>query len=188
MTIALWVVLGLFGILLVSLAAIISLPVKLRFLAQTGPHPDFRLEVSLLGGITPALPITDGERTKKKPKKQKPKKEKKKSGGPNTDRVMRMIKAAPDLVIDLLRQFHFEHLSVQGVFGLGDPAETGQLYGRLMPFIYGPCFSEKISIAIRPDFEKAHLSGAADAVISVTPATLFPPAIQFTWRSFGPRS
>jgi len=187
MAVVFWTIGGMVAAFFLILAGALLTPVKFRFFARSAPHPLFRLEARAFAGLTPSLRIADTTRERRK-KSRNPKaadKKKSKKGRAMAKRAPAMLKAMPDLVAGLLKTIHFERLDIDGEFGLGDPADTGQLYGRLTPLIYGTAGSRKISVALRPDFDTARLSGTIDAMLSVRPAALLPPAIRFAWRSFG---
>ena len=102
--------------------------------------------------------------------------------------VRRLLRAGPRLVGGVLRQIRLERLHVTARFGLGDPAETGQLFGMLAPVAYAPQWlgSKAVSVVLTPVFEARCLSGAAEGALAVTPIRLLPPGLVFVWRVFGP--
>lgn len=168
--------------------AVIVLPVKLRASGRSTPHRHVRLEVSLLGGLTPYLGVFDSARPRsRKEKPETPSKPKKKDRATSSARS-RMMRNAPRLLLDWLGRFHFKHLNVRGVFGLGDPAETGTVYGMLCPLIYAIPPGGRVDFALTPDFERPCLEGQFEAAVSVVPAGLLVSALQFLWRSFGPEA
>ena len=66
--------------------------------------------------------------------------------------MYRIFFQSPGYITGLLHAFHFRSICVDGVFGTGNPAETGQIYGiiaSLQPFI-----GEKASLSIQPLFDR----------------------------------
>lgn len=171
------------GSLLWSLAALagaalalLALPVRLRIIATTLPAPRLRLRLSLLGGLVPAIPVVDSARKSARPESRdaRPASRRKRRGG---GRGLHRLRGLPDLVPGLLRAFRLRHLRMEADFGLGDPAETGMVYGLLAPILW------QRAVVLRPDFTRARLSGHLDAEIGLVPARLLPPLARFALRN-----
>lgn len=178
------IVFWLFVALAVFLVGCLATPVKLRLHGQSTTHLNLRVEARPFGGISPSLTVFDSAREPSKKKaEKKAKKAKDKKERRQIFKVRNMILAAPELVTGILYAIHFDHLRLDGEFGLADPADTGQLYGHLTPLMYGMTGSSHVSVALRPDFHKANLSGELDTVFSITPTELLAPVIQFAWRA-----
>lgn len=105
------------------------------------------------------------------------------AGGRRRRRALRMLRAAPQLLSGLLSAVRIEFLRVQGSLGLDDPADTGQLFGALLPlsFLLPP---PRFLFELQPDFSGAALAGEAEARLRIHPIRLLPPAIRFGWRVF----
>jgi Protein of unknown function (DUF2953) len=178
----LWIIFS----LLVLVLAIASAPVVLRARFQTSPCVCFQLQVSPLGGLIPFLTLVDSASAKPKDSSQtkcrkKPRSKKNlPSGG-----AKRMIRNVPHLLGDILRQFKFRKLVVEARFGLGDPADTGTVFGAFCPIIYGVLPARRFCIDVVPDYERACFDGSIDAIGTIIPLRLVPPFIRFSWRSFG---
>lgn len=171
--------------LVVLLLAAVFSPVRLNIHATAEPHPRLIAHARLFGGIAPSLRIIDSERKKpKKPKTEKNKKSHKTRGSFNNGPalVQDFIRA----IAEILRKIHVEHLSLNIKFGLGDPAETGHLYGLLTPLVYGTNGFARSSIHLQPNFEQRCLSGDLDAQLRFIPGSLAFPVIGFVWTNFGP--
>jgi hypothetical protein len=171
-----WIVLGLGLVLLALLATPIEFTLRLR----SDDRPKFLVMTSFFGGRTPPVRIGGAGR---KTAKAKPK-------AKGKGRLVLNWPAAPaavkTLLSDLRRVSHFEWIRVDGSFGLGDPADTGQLYGHLVPFIYGVSGLPRTKIILRPNFERTELSGTLDACFRVTPIAVIGPFFRVAWRLFGP--
>lgn len=199
MTALLWVFLGLVAAVLVLLIGVIALPVHFRLKAEVGDEARTRsaaqgrisIEVRLFGGVAPPLRFSGGGgRTEPPPPvteaREEPRARRKRRGwrmpgGPGVGR--RILRAVPDLISGELRRIHIDCLSVDGEFGLADPADTGRLYGYLTPVIYAVP-SRRMSVNLRPDFSRACLSGQAEAALHLTPAALAWPVARFAWTVF----
>ena len=173
-------VLGLVGLLLVT-------PVLLRVYLTNSPLLAYRVEMHALGGLAPRLTLAKGpsqdavprHKTKQaKPKKRRSSRPERMNGG--------LIRALPELVSGLLRHVHVAELYIDADYGLGDPADTGQLSGLLMPLQYASALPEPVLLDLRPDFTRACLKGSMTAAVRVTVAAFFVPFLRFAWRAFGP--
>lgn len=178
--------------LAVLILVLLVTPVSLDVTMHTSPKWRLRIAARLFGGLTLPIPIydSDRQRTKKKKPSRERKRQKKEAGRsrPTFARIRRVVSAAPHLLIDLLRPIRIQYLKVDLDVGLMDPADTGQLFGLLAPVIYSRRRSDAVSIAVRPDFTSARLSGEITAMLNFIPVAFIPPAIRFAWRAFGPRS
>lgn len=194
MALALTILLWLLLVLLVLLAGVLLTPVRLRGHIRTAPQLSYRVEVRVLGGLTPAFALVDSTRqhkpaadkaaAQKKPRSKKPKKKMARRGFKNG---ARMAAAFPRLFSDLFRTIHLDFLSVDGEIGLDDPADTGRLYGWLTPLQFAVVPPANIDVSLRPNFEHPGLAGEAEAAVHLTAAALVPPAVRFAWHAFGPR-
>tara|TARA_R110000803_G_scaffold103884_1_gene171999 strand:- start:1220 stop:1783 length:564 start_codon:yes stop_codon:yes gene_type:complete len=180
------VLIGALVLVLTLLVLVLATPVKLHLAFRSRPHQRLAVRARLLGGLTPALGIYDSE-AEKPARKARARKTKQKKGGMSVSRVRRMAAAGPDLLAGLRRPVHVETMALDAEFGLGDPAETGQLFGMLTPLIYAMPQSPAISLAVRPNFNERCLRGAADADIRFIPFGFVPPVLRFAWRAFGPQ-
>lgn len=97
--------------------------------------------------------------------------------------ILRMLRAVPALIGGVLARVRVEVLEGRVKFGLGDPADTGQVYGYVVP----------ISLALYPrveviaDFTRACLVGEGRCVVAVVPIRVLPVLLRFGWASFGPQ-
>lgn len=178
LAILLWLLL--FVLVMVGVALIT--PTIVRVHLTTSPKVAYHVEIRVWGGLAPRVIVAKGPVAKPKPAKPKP---------PKTSQSKRIrgsvVQAVPSLIGGILHRFHFLELHIDADYGLGDPADTGQLCGLLMPLQYACPLPASVSLDLRPDFTETCLRGSATASIRVTVATLLIPIAQFIWRAFGPR-
>lgn len=163
-------------------------PVLVSVHLNNSSRPFYRIEIRAFSGIAPRLTVgqkRQGGADKKSD--QKPQQSKKHT----ISRLKRVdgaaVRALPKLILGVLRRIHLVELHIDGVYGLGDPAETGQLCGMLMPLQYANSLPSVMSLDLRPDFHQQTLRCNMTAVVRVTVAALFVPAAEFVWRIYGPR-
>jgi hypothetical protein len=75
------------------------------------------------------------------------------------------------LVIDLLRQLHWENLSLHLEFGFDDPADTGRIYGLLYPLLVAVA-GTGIELRCEPDFGRPCLEGSFEAAFRLRPVAI----------------
>lgn len=186
MATGLWVVLWALAACLMLLALALATPIVFLFDASFGARMRGRLRIRPLGGLIPAIPVFDSTKPAPPPGTRPEKKRRPRKRRHGRRPRPRMLAALPDLIGDLLATVHVEDLSLDLDVGTGDPADTGLLYGRLTPVLYGAWPRTAGHVEIRPDFTCARLDGTAAARVRFTPAAVLPPALRFAWAAFGP--
>lgn len=182
--ILLWLIVGLLA--LVTLFMI--LPVRVVMSLQCNPVRQARVLVRPFGGVSPAIGVYDSTRKSKPKAPPKTKRPQASKGKAQTKRKGKgrlrgnALAELPVLIGQVLRAIHIEVLQLDADFGLGDPAETGQLYGQLCPLIYNSAGQ----VTLRPDFGAASLRGSAFAQFRVIPIAIVWPFVGFAWRFFAP--
>lgn len=192
LTVLLWTA----GVLLLALATMLLMPVRLSGWATTSPRLAYRLDARFFGAWAPRIPLLDSARPcreaarlRQPPAAQpagarRPRARRSGVGGVNG---ARMFAALPRLLGEMVGSVRWEAFHLDAEFGLGDPADTGQVYGCLMPLQFGAPWPPGVRIALRPNFERACLDGEVGATLRLRAASLLPPAARFVWRAFGPR-
>lgn len=80
-----------------------------------------------------------------------------------------------------------EWLSVEGDTGLGDSADTGRLFGFIMPVTHA-LRVPRVQLDLRPDSDRRRVDGHAEAVLHLVPVMLLVSAAQLGWRVFVARA
>lgn len=182
LSIILW---GLAAVLLLLLAALLS-PLRIEARATAGDALRYSLALRPFGRFGPRFTVADSEKPSK-PKAAKAEKKPKdqtvktKRGDPR-----RILRAAVRLFTEIVAQLRLDRASLELRIGADDPAETGQIYGSLAPFIYGTQGSERLSVNVEPVFDRAIFNGQAALDISLMPVRLILPISRFGWAAFGP--
>jgi hypothetical protein len=181
----LWVLLG----LIVLVVAALAFPVRVSFEAATDPAR-LRVGLRVVARWMPEAIVVDTARPKKPAKKQAKKQRVEADETPEKppktswmsgERRWRMIHAVPALLRSILRVIRIEDATGALRFGLGDPAETGQVYGYLVPITV----AARGRVTLTPDFNHACFVGQGRVVFCVVPLRLLPPLVRFGWASFG---
>lgn len=176
MSILLWVLAAL-GL---GVMAVLVLPVRLVLRAQSSPGR-LRLGLGLLGGLVPLIGLVDSDRpaAAQKPARRDPARR----GQIDRARVARLLRAAPRFLGAVLGRIRVEQCRGACRFGFDDPAETGQVYGYLVPLTLGL----RDRLRLEPDFTGARLEADLDCTLSVAPVRLLGPLMRLGWAGFGPR-
>lgn len=176
---AFWLLI-LIAVPVVLMIAVVLFPLRFRLRGQADRTFRVRLDVSLPGGVMPAIPVIDTARKRKKP----PTKPKKRSSLRSAKSASRFTeRAVLDLIVELIRQIKIVWIRVEAEFGLDDPADTGALYGALVPLLQTGRHCAGIDLDIRPDFKETRIAGKIDAAVDLVPIRLVPPILRFASRT-----
>jgi hypothetical protein len=163
----LWTLAGLLLAALIALAA----PFRLRLRAASGAGR-VRLDLRLLDGWAPAIPLVDtdrpgGARTEPPPE---PERREKTGRGPMRGLDADTLRRLAGLVAEVPSAVHISEARGELALGLGDPADTGAAFGLLSGLAYGVPGG---GLALHPVFDRPCLEGAVDATLRIgTPRLL----------------
>jgi len=164
------------AVLLVLVGAAVLLPLRLRLRGQADRTPRLRVDVYPLAGEWLAIPVFDTARKRAK----KPRKSRTRFAARSAKPASRWTgRGFLNLLVELISQFRIAWIRVEAEFGLDDPADTGALYGALVPFVYSGNHCAGIDLDIRPDFNRHHIAGRIDAAVDLVPIRLVPPLLRF---------
>lgn len=189
----LWTIAAAVMVLVGLAVALVGLPVHVRIRATTGEAGRVRAHLRLFGGLTPWIRMLDtGRETRgdrEEPKTDDPRRKARGRRRFRPDRAMlsRALAALPGLIAGEVGRIHVDRLEIDADLGLGDPADTGRLFGVIMPLLYLPR-PGWARLELRPDFAAARFDGSALAALHLTPAALLWPVIRFAWAVFVRRS
>lgn len=180
MSILLWVMV-VFGLALVGM---LVLPVRFRAHLRSAPALAYRLEVRALAGLAPTVVLVDSARPSRRRQRVNAPRKRGRTKGPATR--PRVWTSVPRLIRGLIGAICLEYLNIEAEIGLPDPADTGRVYGYLVPLEYGACGAPRCSVSVRPHFAGPLFAGEADAAARVAAISLVPPILRFIWEAFGP--
>ncbi len=162
----------LFGLLLLLL----SIPVDFIFQFDSRQSPALHFQIGWLFSLAR---FKIGKKKKKKPKRKKPDKKKakkrgRKKGGSKfrflgliTEALLRRVLR---LVMDIFRAIHFRKVGADLRAGLGEPADTGMIFGLASPAFLLLPNSIQSQIRLSPDFgDEAVFAGDAFGSIRLWP-------------------
>ena len=179
LTIVIWLLLA--GLGLLVLAIVTPLRIELMLTREDAVHGLVALRP--FGRFGPRIPLSGRKKTAAAPKVA-PKKRAK--GRVWRRKPHRIASAAIQLVTEILGRVHVDAASLDMRFGLGDPGETGQVFGLMTPLIYGTSAMPKVRVNVEPVFDRAVLTGHVALDLSLIPAALLAPFLRFGWTAFGP--
>ena len=184
MSVAISALLWLLGICLGVLVLVVVMPLRLELAVHKQAHWQFRAALRPFGRFGPRIPLSG-----RKAKADKPAKKKGAGHAPRRVGKLRIdlaARAGAQFVRDVLKRVRIETAHLQMRFGLGDPAETGQVFGYLAPVIYGTSAGHQLSLEVEPVFDRVALEGEAELDCFLVPAALVGPLFRFGWAIFGP--
>lgn len=180
-----WLMAGFLSIIVLAM----TMPVKFQLRWRSHPTSHFEVRARIIAGMAPPLVTRSGNRNQTTSTEDTRKRARSPVKHRRTRRlrILRAVRAAPDLIAGLVGPLRVESVTADATFGLGDPAETGQLYGILFPLIHSAAALPHTSICVRPDFSRHTLSGDVAATFRLVPLVLVVPLAAFAWQVFGPQ-
>ena len=177
------VLIGLLATVLAVLVVAMALPLRLELRLVKEDTWSVSGALRPFGRFGPRIPLSrDRKKAKTAPKPRR----KRAPRDLFSRKSQRVAGATVRLLADILHRVRLETARLEMRFGIGDPAETGQVYGLLAPLIYGTASAPRTHVRIEPVFDRAVLSGRAELDMSLIPGTLLAPVIRFGWSAFGP--
>ena len=161
-------------------ALIVVVPIHVTMSWQSDPAKPSTVLLRPFGGVSPPIKVYDSSKPARARKSRRKSRKSHKRDGTLPRKIFGEGLA---LLRHALGAIHIDRLHLDAEFGLGDPAETGQLYGQLCPLIY----TSGGHVTVRPNFDRACLQGSALAQLHFSILGLIWPFIRFGWRVFGPQ-
>ena len=190
MAVVLWGVLIVLALTMSALAILLLTPLHIRISGKTGTPPVVNADLRTLWGLSPRLRLpltglaTPTETVAKKEKDRPDNSKRKARSSPSGRLSTHSFRAIADFLSSELSRIHIDRLHANAVFGLADPADTGQLFGMLTPLIYG-LPGDRVDLALAPDFSGPRFDGDGEARLHFTPAALIVPVIRLALRLKG---
>jgi hypothetical protein len=154
-------------------AALLAIPVGLRFDASAGETLEARLRVEwLFGRVARDLDLRDMSRVDRF------------RGGFDWRRLSPLLREAfRDRVAQLLRRWghwiDFDEVRVRARLGLDDPADTGQAMGLIQPLLAVCEAVPHVDVRVEPDFRSAAFEAELHGGVRAVPAGLLAPLVAF---------
>lgn len=185
-----WTFLIILGWLLAALVAVllavIILPLRCEIRASAGEVFRYKVRLQPFARSGPRLAVVDSERLHRKTYKVKRKTARRRKDRPRRD-PRSFLQPGLRLVREFFERLHIDNAMLDLRFGAANPSDTGQIYGALVPFVYGSVGCRHFDVKVEPVFDRAVFNGRAALDIRLTPVQLVLPLARFGWRAFGPR-
>ena len=159
---------------------LLSIPVDLAFSCESGEGSRSRMRIRLLFGLISKEQGGEKKNREKKPKQMIAKKRRWSFRRPLA--VFRARGFSGRLLLlarRLIRSVHLRDVDVELQLGTGDPAETGLLFGIILPSLGLTRSGFSPDICIEPNFVEETFEGHARVAVRVYPIKLIPPLIAF---------
>ncbi|HPD94208.1 MAG: hypothetical protein H6900_15365 [Rhodobacter sp.] len=158
-------------------AAVMLLPMRLRLRLDSDPVPRLRVGAGVCA-LPPRLPLVDTAR----PHRQGARPGAGAGAKASWRARSRVLAALPRAGVDLLHRVRIERCHLTLRFGLGDPAATGEMFGRLAPLVAARwAMPRGALLRTEPDFGRAVLEGQGDLVLRAIPVLLVPALVRLGW-------
>lgn len=181
---------GLFGLFV----CLFSVPINLSFRFDSDDSPPFHMQIGwLFIAIQLGLPAKRKSLKKREPRKKKKKK-------PAVARAFLELLSGPlilrflDLIRKICRAIHLRYLRADLRAGLGEPADTGMLFGAFHSLFPFRRMLDRVHMQWEPDFgDEPVLEGAGEGMVRLRPIALMPAVLGFFvskqvrqvfWRGF----
>ncbi len=168
-TALLWLLLG--AAVLLVIVLVMPLRIEMSVVKDTGWRCAVALRPAGRFGPRIALPRRPGKKGKAE-KRHRPGR-----------RARRLPRGVPRFLVEVVRRFRVRSLDLKMRVGLGDPAETGHVFGLLMPLVYSIGRAGRVRLDVEPVFDEMVLTGRGEAVVSVVPVSLVGPVARLGWAS-----
>ena len=174
-----WVIVSLSS-LVGLLILLLSVPVDLTFSLEKGKGLRSRVRIGWLFGLV-GKDFGGNGRNLKPEKPKRPGGRRKKSPRPFLAmlRTRATLGHSLKLAWQLIRTIRVRELEMDLKLGLGDPAETGQLFGLVSPVLANIRSTSSFHINVEPDFQEEDLCGYCRGSVRAYPIRLVPPIILF---------
>lgn len=181
--ILMWTIAGVLVVLIFAAISMLCIPMRISVMFDTQNRPAFFFRVTLFGGVLPVISTADARR--KKPAKQRAKAASPKSRAPRRREIAafapRMLRELPKLVSKVVSRVKLEVVDAKIRFGLSDPANTGIVYGALIPLLQLIGVAERSNIVLHPDFGDEVFDGRGHIGVRFVPIALIAPMLGFAW-------
>ena len=162
-------------VILVLALAVVCMPMEIKAENMDGHKPVLTFKISMLGGLV-VVPI-DHDRRFKNPsrgkKKQHPMKSK---SGPAFDWKMD-FRNVPKLILKIIKRIKIKAFNAVVRFGFPDPADTGSLYGLVVPLSILSNQKDAVNITLQPDFGNTRFEGELEFVARFIPLLILGPLV-----------
>ena len=167
-------ILGALAGLAAVLAVLLLAPVRLRAEATSDPAR-LRVELGLLGGLLPVALVDSTRARKPKRATPEPAQPARKKRRPSA----KILRAGARAGLEALGCVRIDRLRGEARIGLGDPALTGEFWGRASGILIALPWR---GFRLVPLFDRQTLEGEGEIALSVVPARLLPVLARFVWR------
>lgn len=185
LAILLWIVVGVLIAALLAVLGLLSAPARISIVFDTQARPVFRVRVALAGGLLPVFSTADKqeERSTRRPRLNRARNPRTAKGWRDPAYAAGMLREMPRLVSRVFRCVRLESVEAKVSFGLPDPADTGIVYGALIPIVNAIGGSSRSHVVLHPDFGNQAFDGRGRLGLRFVPVALFVPMLGFAWAT-----
>lgn len=176
--ILLWTIAVILIVAFIAVASVLCMPMRISVMFDTHNRPAFSFKMAPFGGLLPI--VLTSERWKKRTNAAS--KKSRKALHQNVAALApRILRGLPGLISKVTSRVKLEKVDANIRFGLSDPANTGILYGALIPLLQLIGVSERSYIVLKPDFGNEVFDGSGHIATRFLPIALIAPMLGFAW-------
>jgi hypothetical protein len=183
--ILLWTTAGVLIAAFIATLSILCAPMRISIMFDTRTRPAFLFKLALFGGLLPVFSTADKqhERSKKGPTEAASRKPRISKRLNVAAFAARMLLEMPTLISKIFSRVKLERVDANIRFGLPDPADTGIVYGALIPILQLISVPERWNVVLHPDFGNQVFDGRGHMGARFVPVALIAPMLSFAWAT-----
>ncbi len=181
----LWAIAGALIVAVITAVGILCTSVRINVIFDTEAQPAFLVKAAVFGGLLPVVSMPH-KRRRRSPKRSVATP----SHKPLSSRrrkfarfAPRMLRECPSLISKIVERVKLERVEANIRFGLSDPADTGALYGVLLPLLQSINISQQTNVVLHPDFGNQVFGGRGHMGARFVPITLIAAMLSFAWAT-----
>jgi hypothetical protein len=183
--ILLWAIAGVLIVAFIATLSILCAPMRISILFDTRTRPAVLFKLALFGGLLPVFSTADKphERSTNGPREAASRKPRRSKRRNLAALAARMLREMPTLISKIFSRVTLEKVDAKIRFGLPDPADTGIVYGALIPILQLIGVPERSNVALHPDFGNQVFDGRGHIGARFVPVALIAPMLSFAWAT-----
>lgn len=183
--ILLWIMAGVLIVAFFAALSILCAPMRISITLNTQTRPAFLFKVALFGGLLPVFSTADKqyERSTKVSTEAASREPRSPERRNVAAFAARMLRELPTLISKILSRVKLERVDATIRFGLPDPADTGIVYGALIPILPLISVPKRSHVVLHPDFGDQVFDGCGHMGVRFVPIALIAPILSFAWAT-----
>lgn len=183
--ILLWLIVGVLAVASVAVLSILCVPARISVMFDTQSQPMCLVKVALFGGLLPVISTAGEPQDDSNDRLERPASRRFSSSDRRrvTAFVPHMLREMPGLISKIARRVKLERVDARIRFGLSDPADTGIIYGTMIPILNLIGVPERSDLVLHPEFGSEVFDGHGHIGARFVPIALIAAMVNFAWAT-----